>query len=103
MKKKIAIILPYKEIYSEKYAGSASICVKDYCNFCKDSVSEVQKQDISISPYLSPEPVRGKTNEPSNLVHTLKFISNIRNQSENELAENTTKNFFRLFNLNNSL
>ena len=25
------------------------------CNFCKDSVSEVQKQDISISPYLSPE------------------------------------------------
>tara|TARA_B100000214_G_scaffold332246_1_gene273651 strand:- start:259 stop:2358 length:2100 start_codon:yes stop_codon:yes gene_type:complete len=35
MKKKIAIILPYKEIYSEKYAGAASIWVKDYCNFSK--------------------------------------------------------------------
>ena len=30
MKKKIAIILPYKEIYSENYAGAASIWVKDY-------------------------------------------------------------------------
>ena len=30
MKKKIAIILPYKEIYSENHAGAASIWVKDY-------------------------------------------------------------------------
>ncbi len=30
MKKKIAIILPYKEIYSESLAGAASIWVKDY-------------------------------------------------------------------------
>ena len=32
MKKKIAIILPYKEIYSHNYAGAASIWVKDYNN-----------------------------------------------------------------------
>ena len=30
MKKKIAIILPYKEIYSPTLAGAASIWVKDY-------------------------------------------------------------------------
>ena len=30
MKKKIAIILPYKEIYSENFAGAASIWLKDY-------------------------------------------------------------------------
>ena len=30
MKKNIAIILPYKEIYSENYAGAASIWLKDY-------------------------------------------------------------------------
>ena len=35
MKKKIAIILPYKEIYSENHAGAASIWVKDYCNYSK--------------------------------------------------------------------
>ena len=30
MKKKIAIVLPYKEIYSQSYAGAASIWLKDY-------------------------------------------------------------------------
>ena len=30
MKKKIAIVLPYKEIYSKSYAGAASIWLKDY-------------------------------------------------------------------------
>ena len=35
MKKKIAIILPYKEIYSENYAGAASIWLKDYNDISK--------------------------------------------------------------------
>lgn len=30
MKKKIAIILPYKEVYSDNFAGAASIWVRDY-------------------------------------------------------------------------
>ena len=30
MKKKVSIILPYKEIYSENFAGAASIWLKDY-------------------------------------------------------------------------
>ena len=33
MKKKIAIILPYKEIYSDDQAGAASIWLKDYNKF----------------------------------------------------------------------
>ena len=35
MKKKIAIILPYKEIFSHNHAGAASIWVKDYNNLSK--------------------------------------------------------------------
>tara|TARA_Y100001970_G_scaffold232976_1_gene290220 strand:+ start:305 stop:2404 length:2100 start_codon:yes stop_codon:yes gene_type:complete len=35
MKKRIAIILPYKEIYSEKFAGAASIWLKDYNSLSK--------------------------------------------------------------------
>ena len=35
MKKKISIILPYKEIYSENFAGAASIWLKDYINLSK--------------------------------------------------------------------
>ena len=35
MKKNIAIILPYKEIFSHNHAGAASIWVKDYNNLSK--------------------------------------------------------------------
>ena len=41
MKKKIAIILPYKEIYSENFAGAASIWLKDY-----DKLSSLSNQTI---------------------------------------------------------
>jgi len=35
MKKKLAIILPYKEIFSQNFAGAASIWVKDYNDLSK--------------------------------------------------------------------
>ena len=41
MKKKIAIVLPFKEIYSENHAGAASIWVKDYNDHSKLSNNTV--------------------------------------------------------------
>ena len=41
MKNKIAIVLPYKEIYSDNFAGAASIWVKDYFSFSKLSKDTV--------------------------------------------------------------
>tara|TARA_B100000029_G_C17439325_1_gene910866 strand:+ start:127 stop:903 length:777 start_codon:yes stop_codon:yes gene_type:complete len=52
------------------------------------------------SPYLSPEPVRGKTNEPSNIIYTVKYLSKIKGETENSIASATTNNFFKLFNIN---
>ena len=52
------------------------------------------------SPYLSPEPNRGKVNEPSHIVHTLKHISKIKNETEENIASTTSNNFFKLFNIN---
>ncbi len=53
------------------------------------------------SPYLSPDPLRGKPNEPSNIIHTVKFLSKLKNLEEKELSNITTQNFFNLFgNLN---
>ena len=49
------------------------------------------------SPYLSPEPLRGKSNEPSNIVHTVKFLSQLKNISYEKLSDYTTQNFFKLF------
>ena len=52
------------------------------------------------SPYLSPEPLRGKTNEPSHIVHTVKYMSKLKNVSEDEIKTITTDNFKKLFDIN---
>jgi len=49
------------------------------------------------SPYLSPEPLRGKPNEPSHIVHTVKFLANLKNLNTESFAEITSSNFFKLF------
>ena len=49
------------------------------------------------SPYLAPEPLRGKSNEPSYITHTVKFLSNLKKIPYDEFSEVTTKNFFNLF------
>ena len=49
------------------------------------------------APYLAPEPYRGKTNEPSYVVHTAATLAKVKDVSPAELAAATTDNFFRLF------
>jgi TatD DNase family protein len=50
------------------------------------------------APYLAPEPLRGRTNEPANVVHTATRLAAVRGLSPEALADVTTDNFFRLFN-----
>jgi TatD DNase family protein len=38
------------------------------------------------SPYLSPQPVRGKPNEPANVVHTVEVLADARGEDADELA-----------------
>jgi TatD DNase family protein len=49
------------------------------------------------SPYLSPQPLRGKRNEPANVVHTAACLAEARGQSAVEFAALTTANARRLF------
>lgn len=49
------------------------------------------------SPYLTPEPHRGKRNEPAFTTFVAKKMSEILNISENEIANITTQNAKRLF------
>lgn len=49
------------------------------------------------APFLAPMPYRGKTNEPAYVAHTGQFIADLFNLREEELAQQTTQNFFRLF------
>ena len=50
------------------------------------------------APYLAPLPFRGKRNEPSYVVETAKVLAATRGVSPDEIARQTTENFFRLFN-----
>jgi TatD DNase family protein len=49
------------------------------------------------SPYLAPVPFRGKTNQPAYVKHVAEHIADLRGISLSEVAEATTRNFFRLF------
>ncbi len=51
------------------------------------------------SPYLSPQPVRGRRNEPANLVHTVAVLAEAREVSVRELADSIDANAAAVFGL----
>jgi TatD DNase family protein len=51
------------------------------------------------SPYLAPEPVRGRPNEPRNLVHTLDTLARARGAARDELEAQIDANAARVFGL----
>ena len=69
--------------------------VKDFlCNIPLDRI--VLETD---APYLSPVPHRGQRNEPVFLLDTARKIAELYNQSLQSIAENTSLNATKLFNL----
>ena len=66
----------------------------------KDQFKELPNNRILVetdSPYLAPVPLRGKPNEPSFIIHTVKFLSKLKKISFVDFSNITTKNFFNLF------
>ncbi len=51
------------------------------------------------SPYLTPEPYRGKQNNPSHIFDIAKYIAGLKNVSLEHLADITNANINKLFNL----
>jgi TatD DNase family protein len=49
------------------------------------------------APYLAPVPHRGKTNEPAHVRHVAECVAGLRGVAVEELAQQTTENFFELF------
>lgn len=49
------------------------------------------------SPYLAPVPYRGKSNQPAYVRYVAEAVAKEKNLSYEVLAEETTRNFFRLF------
>jgi TatD DNase family protein len=49
------------------------------------------------SPYLAPQPVRGKPNEPANVAHTARFVAELRGVEYAELERTVDANAERVF------
>lgn len=49
------------------------------------------------SPFLSPEPLRGRRNEPAHVIHTARCLAIARGETLEDLAAATTANAQRLF------
>jgi TatD DNase family protein len=51
------------------------------------------------SPFLPPQPLRGKRNEPANVVEVARTLATVRNLNPEEVAAATAQNFRRFFRL----
>jgi len=49
------------------------------------------------SPFLAPQPVRGRSNEPANVVHTAERLAELRGVSYAELERTVEENARRVF------
>lgn len=68
----------------------------------RDAASRIPLDRLLVetdAPYLSPQPFRGKENEPARVIHTATRLAEIRGMTLNDLAEMTTSNARRLFRL----
>lgn len=66
----------------------------------RDTFADVPLERLLVetdAPYLSPEPVRGKVNEPARVAHTAARLAEVKGVSAAKMAEITSDNFFRLF------
>ncbi len=67
-----------------------------------ETVSSIPIEKLLVetdSPYLSPQPERGKVNEPSYIIHTINKLSEIKKIPKKLICEHTTRNFKELFNI----
>ena len=66
-----------------------------------ETISSIPIENLLVetdSPYLAPNPYRGKTNEPSYILHTIEKLSQIKKVTKENIMFNTTTNFKKIFN-----
>ena len=82
------------------YFSASGIITFKKTNELKETFKTIPLSKILIetdAPYLSPEPLRGKSNEPTHLIHTAKFLANLKSVEFDTFCNKTTYNFAKLF------
>jgi TatD DNase family protein len=93
--------LAFKAIELGHYVSFTGILTFKNSQALRDIAAELPADRILVetdAPYLAPLPYRSKRNEPAYVVETAKVLADTRGVSSDEIARQTTENFFRLFN-----
>ena len=68
----------------------------------KDVIINIPLDNLLLetdSPYLTPEPNRGKTNEPAYVKDIAEFLAQVKNTEKSDILTKTTKNATKIFNI----
>ena len=82
------------------YISVAGIVTFKKAEALREAVAAVPLERLLVetdAPYLAPVPLRGKRNEPANVVHTAAKVAEIKGLEAEALAAATSENFHRLF------
>lgn len=92
--------LAFKMLDIGFYISASGVVTFKNAEDIRSTISKVPSNMLLVetdAPYLSPSPIRGKINRPEHVIHTAKFLSELRNEDYEEFCINTTNNFFALF------
>lgn len=82
------------------YLGLGGILTFKRSEELRETISKVPLDRLLLetdSPYLAPEPYRGKKNEPAYVAHVAAMLAEVKQVSIGAIETATTDNFFRLF------
>ena len=92
--------LGYEAVELGFYLGLGGILTFKRSEELRETITNVPLDRILLetdSPYLAPEPYRGKKNEPSYVAHVAAKLAEVKQVGVGEIETATTDNFFRLF------
>ena len=85
--------------YYVSFAGNVTYPNAAHLRAAATAISRDRILVETDSPYLAPQPVRGRRNEPANVVHTLRVLADVRGETVEELAAATHANAAAAFGL----
>ena len=92
--------LAYKAMDLELYISFSGIITFKNASLLREIAQNVPRERVLVetdAPYLSPEPYRGRKNEPAMAKYVVNCLAELWNESPEQVAKITTNNFFRLF------
>jgi TatD DNase family protein len=85
--------------YYVSFAGNVTYPKADELREAARQVSPERILAETDTPYLAPQPVRGKPNEPAHVVHTVAVLAEVRGEDTDELGGRIAANAARAFSL----